>query len=114
MDNLLELIKAVRKAKEISSMAKDNFDDVKEKLRGFMIDEGIGEYNGVVIRRTFSYDTGALKLEFPKLAKIYVEAITTTKTKDVISKKNLTIMKAKHPEAYNSIRVENTAQVRGL
>ena len=89
---------------------------LKEKLRVFMIDSGIKECDGVKIRRTFSFDVGALRLDYPELAKLYVkeETKTVTSTYDVFDKKDKERLREDHPDVYRECNIENTAQVRGL
>ena len=89
---------------------------LKEKLRVFMIDSGIKKYEGVEIRRTFSFDVGALRLDYPELAKLYVkeETKTVTSTYDVFTKKDKERLREDHPDVYSECNIENTAQVRGL
>ena len=115
MNNELELLIAKgRGVKTRADASNKELRELKEKIRVFMIDSGIKECDGVEIRRGFSFDIGMFKLEFPDLAKIYVKEVSTTTTKDVLSKKDKNIIKEKHVKAYNECIIENTPQVRGL
>ncbi len=115
-DELKYLIAECRSVKAIADTSNKDFRKLKEKLRVFMIDSAIKEYNGVEIRRTFSFDVGALRLDYPELAKQYVkeETKTVTSTYDVFTKKDKARLKEDHPEAYSECNIEGTAQVRGL
>ncbi len=76
---LKELIKQIRQQKTIADASDDVLQDLKEKLRVFMIDSGIKEYDGVEIRRAVSFDLELLRLEHPDLFEKYctrIERIT--------------------------------------
>lgn len=115
-NELEDLIDRCRDAKAETSAMSKTLKVLKEKLRVFMIDSGIKEYNGVEIRRSFSFDIGVFKIVYPELSKQYVkeETKTITSTYDVFTKKNKEKLREDHPDIYNDCNVENTAQVRGL
>ena len=114
LNELDDLINKCREAKAKANDMNVSFNLLKEKLRVFMIDSGIKNYNGVEIRRNFSFDIGMFKMYYPKLAEIFVDVEIITKNKNVISKKNKEIIQKEHLSAFRECNVENTPQVRGL
>ena len=118
LNELEDLIEKARSLKINADKSNKELKAIKEELRIFMIDSGIKEYQGVEIRRSFSFDVGALKMDYPKLYSKYVieEEKTITKTTIDIKfpKKNKDKLREEHREAFIDCNVENTPQVRGL
>jgi hypothetical protein len=121
----LELKKLITKARTLKSLVSKNTDilkKVKEELRIFMVDSGIKEFDGVVIRRSFSkFDLELLRLENPKVFEKYCireEHIIPAHTEyeNTITKKNLDKLKETYPTIWNDpdYREELTARVYGL
>lgn len=84
---------------------------LKEELRTFLIDSGIKEFDGVEIRRAFSFDAGWFKIKHPGLADKFLKEETIITIRDIVDKKGL---KKHAPEIYQDCLAEGTARLYGL
>lgn len=110
-NELKELIEKCRVLKKEVGVKGKELAKLKEDLRTFMIDSGLKEYDGIEIRRSFSFDIGWLKVTYPKLAQQFVKEESITTIRDVVDKKGL----QKHaPEEYKECLAEGTARLYGL
>jgi len=90
--------------------------NLKEEIRGIMIENDAKIFENKEIdltikcTRSFSFDFGMFKLDYPELTKQYFkeETITTTIVKDVYDKKKI---KKEHSVEYKSCEVENTPRL---
>jgi len=111
MTELKELISKCRALKAEVGIKNSELKELKEELRVFMIDSGLNKFDGVEIRRAFSFDNGWLKLKYPDLAVKFIKEETITTIRDVVDKKGL----QKHaPEEYKACLAEGTARLYGL
>ncbi len=112
MSKIDELVMKIKSLKSSIEEDTTNLGILKEELRMFMVDEGLHDLKGegyeVEIRRSFSFDVGHLGLSYPMLYSLYVKVETITKEKAVLDKKGL---KNANLDAYNQIKVENTARL---
>lgn len=118
LNELEDMINMIRELKKTNRLSTLNLKIAKEELRTYMIDSGIKEYDGVEIRRTFSWDMGIFRKDYPELYKEYVveevKTVTQTITDVKFPKKMKDKFKEEQTDAYREIIVENTAQIRGL
>lgn len=118
-DELKGMIKAVREKKKRAGFVSRQLNNMKEALRVFMIDEGIQEYDGVSIRRSFSsFDLELFRLEHPDEFAKYCkyEEIKTINFNSTCTKENLGKIRSKLPNIWNDpdYRKELTARIMGL
>lgn len=106
-DMLIDIYNIIRQIKSIENDAKQ-LKPLKDKVREFMIDEGIPEINTdefqVSIKRAHSsFDLELLRLEKPELFERYCkrEEHTIITFENKITKANLEKIKEKHPELWN-------------
>ena len=111
MTELKELINKCRALKVVVGVKSAELKGLKEELRTFMIDSGIKDFDGVELRRAFSFDHGWFKMEYPELAKKFIRQETVTTTRDVVDKKGI---EKNAPEAYRACLAEGTARLYGL
>jgi len=108
---LEELIQKCRVLKKEVKVKDTELKKLKEELRTFLIDSGIKEFDGVEIRRSFSFDAGWFKITYPNLADKFIKEETITTVRDVVDKKGI----QKHcPEEYRDCLAEGTARLYGL
>ena len=92
----------------------DQVKNLKEEIRGIMIENDLKNfYNGennltLKCSRSFSFDFGAFRMDYPKLTKRYFTEETITTIRDVYDKKKI---KKEHPAEYQSCEVENTPRL---
>ncbi len=94
----------------------EQVNNLKEEIRGIMIENDLKNFydqeNNLTLKcsRSFSFDFGAFKLDYPELTKQYFkeETITTTVVNDVYDKKKI---KKEHSAEYKSCEVENTPRL---
>ena len=118
-DQLKEMIKQVRQQKAVTDANTEGLKDLKDKLRVFMVDSGIKNYDGLEIRRSFSsFDIELLRLEKPKLFEKYCtrEELKIVTFENSIDKKMLKLLSEEHPELWTDpdYREEKTARLYGL
>jgi len=97
-------------------LENEQIKNLKEEIRGIMIENNAPNFEnkelGLTIKivRSFSFDFGLFKMDYPELTKIYFkeETITTTAIKDVYDKKKI---KAGNPKEYKECEVENTPRL---
>ena len=114
VDELSVLIQKARMANEKYKLVGKELKAIKEDLRIFMIDSGIKKHAGVEIRRGFSFDREAMRLEHPKIAEAYfvIEEIITVNHN--LTKKNQEKIREQHPDIYRKYISEKTPAVYGL
>jgi len=110
-EELKELVSQCRALKVIVEIKNDELKGLKEELRTFMIDSGIKEFDGVEIRRAFSFDAGWFKITYPNIAEKFIKEETIKTVRDVVDKKGI---KKHYPEEYQVCLAEGTARLYGL
>jgi len=106
----------LREKMKLVKHESDQVNKLKEEIRGIMIEAELKNFynqeNNLTLKisRSFSFDFGMFKLEYPDLTKIYFkeETITTTVVKDVYDKKKI---KAGNPKEYKACEIENTPRL---
>ncbi len=98
---------------EVGEKSK-NLRKLKEELRIFLIDSGLKNYDGVEVRRAFSWDTELFRIENPKLADIYILREERMVVDNILTSKNKKKIKENHPDIYRQYLEEGTARLYGL
>ena len=94
----------------------DQVNKLKEEIKGIMIENDLKNFydgeNNLTLKcsRSFSFDFGAFRMDYPILTKQYFteETITTTVVRDVYDKKKI---KKECPVEYQACEVENTPRL---
>lgn len=114
---LKELIKQVREQKAMTDANTEGLKHLKDKLRVFMVDSGVHEYDGVQCRRVLTFDMELLYLEHHDIFKQFCTRIEKhTHKNEWNDKKAKERFMNLHPDIYKDkdYLEEKTARLTGV
>ena len=111
MNEIQKLIQECRDLKKEVGIKNKELTELKKTIRIYMIDSGVPEVDGVTTRRSFSFDIGKFKKEYPETLKKFTKTETITTTNEIIDTKGI---KEYYPEQYKKCLKEGTVKLYGL
>ena len=111
MNEIQKLIQECRDLKKEVGIKNKELTELKKTIRLYMIDSGVPEVDGVTTRRSFSFDIGKFKKEYPETLKKFTKTETITTTNEIVDTKGI---KVYYPEEYKKCIKEGTVKLYGL